>query len=99
MELTQLRKPRLVSSNSLGRDWTIVWSDFGFHTIPNVIFMGKLDKSRFVIFFEMSCFGKVFKISIELGVNFVKWNPQFFNSNDIDKMVDTAAVKLLKESI
>ena len=98
MELTQLHKPRLVSSNSLERDRTASWSDYGSHTIPNVLFMGKLAKSRFVIFGEMSYFDKVFKISIELDVNFVKWNRPFFNSNGIHNMVHTAVVKLLKGS-
>ena len=47
--------------------------------------MGKLAKSRFLIFGEISSFGKVFQISIELDVY-------------TDNMVDTAIVKLLKES-
>ena len=93
MELTQLSKPRLVYSNSLESDWTVIWSDFGFHTIPNTLSIGKLAKSRFVIFGEMSSFGKVFKISMELDVHFVKWNPPSFKSVDTDKMVDTAVVK------
>lgn len=60
--------------------------------------MGKLAKSRFLIFGEISSFGKVFQISIELDVHFVKWNPPFFNNDYTDNMVDTAIVKLLKES-
>ena len=98
MELTQLGKPRLVNSNSLESDWTVIWSDFGFHTLPNALSIGKLAKSRFAIFSEMPSFEKVFKISIELDVHFVKWNPPSFKSVDADKMVYTAIVILLKES-
>ena len=65
-------------SNSLKSDWTIC----------------KLAKSRFAISDEMSSFGKVFKISIELDVHFVKWNPQFCNYDDICNIVDRS----LKES-
>ena len=42
IELTQLSKPRLVYSNSLESDWTVIWSDFGFHAIPNALSIGKL---------------------------------------------------------
>ena len=89
MKLTQLSK-HVVSSNSLESDWTVIWSYFGSCTIPNVLSIGKFAKSRFVIFGEMSSFGKVFKISIELDVHFLKWNPPSFKSVDTDKMVDTA---------
>ena len=98
MELTQLSKARLVSSNSLDSDWTVIWSDFESHILPNVLSIGKSTKSRFVTFSEMSSFGKVFKISIDLEVHFVKWNPPSFKSFDTDKIVDTAVVKSLKES-
>ena len=77
MELTQLSKARLVYSNPLESDWTVIWSDFGFQTISNTLSIGKLAKSRFVIFDEMSSFGKVFKILVELDVQFVKWNLPF----------------------
>ena len=87
-----------MSSNSFESDWTVIWSGFGSHTIPNVLSIGKLAKSRLVIFREMSSFGKVFKISIELEVRFVKWNHPSFKSFDTDKMVDAAVVKSLKES-
>ena len=43
----------------------------------------------------MSSFGKVFKLSIELDVHFVKWNNPFCNNDDTDDMVDTAVAKLL----
>ena len=95
MELTQLS---LLSSISLESDWTVIWSDFWSHTIPNVVSMGKLTKPRLVIFGEMPSFGKVFKISIELDVHFVKWNPLFFNNGDTDNMDATTVVKWLKES-
>ena len=85
MELTQISKRRLVPSNSLKSDWTAIWSNFGSYTISNVLSMGKLAKSRFVMFGEMSSLDKVFKISIELDVHF-------------DNMLDTAVVKSLKES-
>ena len=85
MELTQISKRRLVPSNSLKSDWTAIWSNFGSYTVSNVLSMGKLAKSRFVMFGEMSSLDKVFKISIELDVHF-------------DNMLDTAVVKSLKES-
>ena len=61
-------------------------------------FVGIQAKSRFVIFGEMSSFGKVFKISIVLDVYFVKWNPPSFKSFDTDNMADTAVAKSLKGS-
>ena len=61
-----------MSSNSLESVWRVHWSDFGSRTIPNVLSIDKLGKSRFVIFGEMSSFGKVFKITVQLDAYFVR---------------------------
>ena len=94
----QLSKPHLLLSHSLESDWIVIWSDFGSNTILTVLSMGKLARSRFITFGEMSSFGKVFKIPIELDVHFVTRNPTFFNNDDTDNIVDTAVGKLLKQS-
>ena len=88
----------MLFSNSLESDWIVIWSDFRSHTIPTVLSMGKLARLRFIIFGQMSSFGKVFKIPIELDVHFVTRNPTFFNNDDTDNIVDTAVGKLLKQS-
>ena len=76
----QLIKPHLLFSNSLESNWIVIWSDFRSHTLPTVLSIGKLARSRFITFGEMSSFGKVFKIPIELDVHFVTRNPAFFNN-------------------
>ena len=79
----------MVFRNSLENELTVIWSNFGFHNIPNILSLGKLTTSRFAIFSEISSFGKVFKIPIQY---------QFCNIDDTDKMIDSAVVKSLKES-